>query len=245
MEVSQIKNRLEQLLGELEIPFYAAFENKKINTDRTIAFIYEPTSEIDDEVLSRDAQTRYIRKKHHFTLEITGSGDTEADSRRLFDLLTKEADFFNLSLNKLSLSKITRLKSVLITFDCFESFTADYGRKDSDRYFSGFGYNLLVENVSLQDDLFTPSVVLASGERYYADSSANHGTITVTCKIPTSLAYEFFQTCVSSVNELHTIAVDKKAFTVNKTLGCEIIKSNSFSSTFKLTLKLSDSLLSE
>ena len=238
MDICAIKETVKSCVSKAEIPFYDSFTSKKISLDSPVCFYHTPVSQIDSEVLSKAGDIRKTRFKHSFAIEITGRSGVYEAAESVFEMLRTYADLKELKLSELTLSKITRFPSVFISFCAFEIFEEAYEEKDSDRYFSGFGVNGLVDDIKIKQDIYFPTVMLASGKRYYGQPIISGRHVTITGRIISSEADNFITSINSGVGA-YTIGADGTRFLASRIESGEITENNGFYAVFNLTVFVS------
>lgn len=235
MTASNLKSELTSLLSEFEISLYDAFSKEKIPLDTVAGFLYTPLCRNVSETLNPDGIHSWKKYTYDCRLEITGNGNVYEASLLIFKALNQSGSYKNVTMSSLSLSKITKLPSVEIAFQIVETSYVTYEKKDEDMIFIGLSGKGIVVKFEESDVVFTPSVVLATGERYYGESKIHGRKITTQVRLYHTIARNICDTLNDNVNYQTDVTIGSVTYNTVRFEKVEILENDGFTAVLKLT----------
>lgn len=234
MTYKTVKSKLEGLLEKYKIAVYDKFENSEIPKAKIAGFLGAPRIEIADTICYTDASQRIDKVKTLYDLELMGEGLDQVLTELVARTISDENAFFDVKVSELSLSPVTRLPKVNISFTYLQHVGYAYKNRLGERIFCVCGVNGFVENLEIKADIFSPKIKLTTGSAYFGTSVLVGKKLSLTGIICQSGVSKFKTDVFSYVNSQCELTISGENYTLRKADVIEILSQDGFSAKIRL-----------
>ena len=237
MRISEVKSLVSSLLKRKGISLYDSFEARNIAVSKEVAFLYPPTLEKERKVLYPNGTHADFIRSYHLKLEIIGENIAPTLGSDLLKLIDNQDSFYEVKLSEVTISRVTSLPHFFVEFRIDEVSPETFIKNEKESVFNGFGVNAFVESFNLENDIFTPQVILADGTVYYGESVYRGRIYTLKIRFSATSKESFVNTVKTASDIGGEVKIDDETLIAVRILKAQLLSCDNYETTALLSFK--------